>query len=71
MNNVPIKGPLRRRFEKVCVSVLSDFGRTDESPDNEKSTIVWWTKSRGQVVRNGTVLKQFESQEDLVKWMEK
>jgi hypothetical protein len=69
--SVPIKGPLRRRYDKVADSVLLDFGRTDESSAEETSTIVWWTKSTGQVVRNGILLKEFSTQMDLVKWLEK
>ena len=60
--NAPIKGPLKRRFDKASGALVSEDGT---------ATIVWWTKSRGQVVRNGTLLKQFESQEELVRWMEK
>ena len=67
---VPIKGPLRRRYDKVADVVLLHYG-TGEENDVAPATIVWWTKARGQVVRNGTVLKQFESQKELVTWMER
>lgn len=59
-----IKGPLKRRYDKVADAVLQFY-------TSDKATIVWWTKSTGQVVRNGNVLKEFKSHEDLVKWMEK
>ena len=67
---VPIKGPLRRRYDKVADVVLLHYG-TDVEDNMVPATIVWWTKARGQVVRDGTVLKQFESQKELVTWMEK
>lgn len=61
----PIKGPLRRRF-KAVLSVL-----------REEYTILWRTKSTGVVYTKGETYKtfrhrafEFESQEQLIKWLE-
>jgi glycerol kinase len=74
---IPLKGKMKRRFQEVCDRVLDDYGLPENDaiiPTEQKhsrATVIWWTKSTGQIVRNGVVLKEFKTQKDLVDWMER
>lgn len=75
----PLKARMKKRYEAVEARVLDDTGWDEAQADDSlnahqkitRATVVWWTKSTGQVVRNGTLLKEFRTQDDLIKWMEK
>lgn len=67
-----LKGPLKRRFEKAK-DILDSIGRNEDPLDDDprvRPTISWWTKNTGEVVFGRSRLFQFNTQTELIEWLE-